>query len=567
MNLYDQMNIETKAKRIYEYAFYRMINAVKEEKERLVLIHTSNIGYEHELLKLEDDETRLCDRVADWCYHTLLVETEELVMKLFTLFNVDYIPFEGDEEYSLYMPFYRNENGKRIAYLFSRSMTQSIDWQEIKTKYHVDGIKVIAFVELGDDSDGLDYLMGFVAHKSGSRDFVQYFPIKELFKLISKDEYLAYKEHVDKFNDDVRKLIGYRTIIIPSDSSLKELKAKIEADFVQANFCAQLKKDSVHNTQIRTIENNFWNRRLINAIFGEASFAESFISSEWYYRTHDASSTLEQTAIIAGFLKSVEQLLYSLVRLSIGTGKKIRILHGEEEEYIDYCEENESTIKTSLGTLIKYVKYYQDLWDVSTFVKKYVISKLEYYRDEYRNNLFHKDNIYSTEKIEEIRANTLFLYYLLLGAMKIKDTDKEKIGIVDEPCDQEDSTELTYQMFEEWLERIFEGGVVLPKSAKLFFEVRPLGDKWELSLLTVSGLDNYGFPIDCDYPCLSDELKWDRDRKKEEKDLATVKGETVNKVVSILRRYLKNGKYSDELTEFETVYAGWTGDLDLIVEL
>ena len=38
MNLYDQMNIETKAKRIYEYAFYRMINAVKEEKERLVTL-------------------------------------------------------------------------------------------------------------------------------------------------------------------------------------------------------------------------------------------------------------------------------------------------------------------------------------------------------------------------------------------------------------------------------------------------------------------------------------------------------------------------------------------------
>ena len=77
-----------------------------------------------------------------------------------------------------------------------------------------------------------------------------------------------------------------------------------------------------------------------------------------------------------------------------------------------------------------YVKYYTELWDDNKYVKNYIIDKLNVYRDKYRNDHLHKDNIKRIEKIEEIRTNTILIYYLLLGAMKISDSDKEQLGIV-----------------------------------------------------------------------------------------------------------------------------------------
>lgn len=165
-------------------------------------------------------------------------------------------------------------------------------------------------------------------------------------------------------------------------------------------------------------------------MLGKATFAESFLSSEWYYKNHVEFSILEQTAIIAGYLKSVEQLLYSIIKLSEGTGKQIKKYGSGRSDYIEYCAANASLIDSTLGSIIGYVKYYTELWDVNKYVKNYIIDKLNVYRDKYRNDHLHKDNIKRIEKIEDIRTNTILIYYLLLGAMKISDSDKEQLGIV-----------------------------------------------------------------------------------------------------------------------------------------
>ena len=166
------------------------------------------------------------------------------------------------------------------------------------------------------------------------------------------------------------------------------------------------------------------------ALMGKSSFADSFISSEWYYRNHVEFSTLEQTAVIAGYLKSVEQLLYNIVKLSEGSGKQIRKLGGGKNDYIEFCTENEALIDSTLGALIGYVRHYSDLWEVNPYAKNYIADKLNIYRDRYRNDHFHKDNVNSIEEIEDIRENTIRIHYLLLGAMKISDSDKGRLGIL-----------------------------------------------------------------------------------------------------------------------------------------
>lgn len=536
---------------LYEYAFYRMFNHVKKAKDDFSAAQEVYVDLEREIICLEDDETVIFNNVAAASHYSLQAETEELMMRLFTLYGVSYRPIDDAKS----MPFYRIEDGKKIGYLFSYSMMQSIDWEAMRDKYNLDGIKVVALVELGEDEQTRGLIMNNIIKRSSG--FVQYMPLRELFSLISEDEYDVYMSYVKKFNCDLKRLIGYRTIVVPSESSVEELKSKFENELRSIDFDRSLAQDGLYENQIRIIKKNFWDRSLYMALIGEASFAESFISSEWYYKNHVEFSVLEQTAIIAGYLKSVEQLLYSIVKLSEGSGKQIK-KRGERTAYIDYSEENESLIDTTLGSIIGYVRHYSDMWDVNPYAKNYVANKLDVYREKYRNDHFHKDNVYEIDEIEEIRDNTILILYLLLGAMRISDSDKRRLGITVKENEAEKKQDISYNMLEEWLNRILGGDVLLSKTSKIYFEIGVWGaEHWRITFSTVSGFDDNGFPQDTNWPYIGDDLKWDRIFEKDE---------TENQVITLLKKYLEEGLYSGNLKEYSMISAGLFGHPQILYE-
>lgn len=532
---------------IYDYAFYRMYNHVKETKERFFAAQKVKKDMEHDIIQIEDDETELFDQVARGSHHALKVETEELIMRLFALYGVDYYPVGEDAKYKVYMPFCRVEGEKKIGYVFTDGILKDFNWEEIKKAYRIEGIKAVALVELGPDSETRDIFVGEKIRKSNG--FVQYITLKDLFSLIAEDEYDVYMSYVRKFNDDIKRLIGYRTIVVPSESSVKELKKDLEAELRATDFDKQLSQDGVYESQINIIKRNFWDRSLYLALFGEASFAESFISSEWYYKNHIRFSILEHTAVIAGYLKSVEQLLYAIVKLSEGSGKQIKMQGGGKTTFIEYCTANDSLIDYTLGSIIGYVRHYSDLWDVNTYTKQYIADKLNNYRIKYRNDHFHKDNVNSTEEINEIRTNTILIHYLLLGAMKICDPEKERIGIVIKQEDDIRKQDISYSMLETWLNRILGGDVLLPKSSKLYFQILRYGpNKYKLQFLTVDGFDERGFPQKAKWPYIGDDLEWD-------KILETDEVET--KVISLISEYLEKGKYAVNMKTYSLISEGW----------
>ena len=547
-NIIIDVSVDVDNTGIYEYSFYRMIKHVKQTKDKFTEAMTVAINMQRSILKLEDDETRLFDTVANASYHSLIVETEELMMRLLTFYGIGYVPFTGDEKYSFFAPFYRMEEGKKIAYVFAKSITDTLEQRIIETieeKYNVDGIKVVALVELGEDFDTRDSYK----EKEG---FVKYITLQDLFLLISDNEYQTYKSYVDRYNEEIKKLIGYRTIMIPSESSLDQMKIDLEVELRNTDFTSLLHRDGVHNSQIQIIERNFWDRELYKAMIGGSAFAESFISSEWYYQTHIASTALEQTAIVAGYLKSVEQLLYTLVRFSIGTGKTIKKKSGGKTEYIEYNEENLDAVDTSLGSIIGYVRHYYELWDVNSYVKNYVADKLNVYRDKYRNDYFHKDNITSNDEIDDIRNNTILIHFLLLGSMKISDSQKELIGIEQRPIIEDVQNGLRYEDLSQWLDRILGGDVLLSPESNIYFVISAWGsDQWELGFSTVSGFTEEGFPQDMEWPYIGDELKWDRGEED--------KNKAEEQTIELVRRYLNKGKLLGNLKTYKSVNVGWFG--------
>lgn len=183
-------------------------------------------------------------------------------------------------------------------------------------------------------------------------------------------------------------------------------------------------------------------------------------TSEYLFKTVKEGLSIDYTAVVVGYLKSVEQLLY-LLYLSAFEGasrmnywdrcnktKDFDISDSSRYRYDPFNLEKEwmqekyghrkktGDNSPEIGELTRFLRYYEKMWSVSEDGKEYVFKCLEDFRGSCRNSHFHKDNIdltqYST--VERIRNNTHICLHYLLGGFKLLDStidDKLQLGIVD----------------------------------------------------------------------------------------------------------------------------------------
>ena len=75
-----------------------------------------------------------------------------------------------------------------------------------------------------------------------------------------------------------------------------------------------------------------------------------------------------------------------------------------------------------------------------------------------------------------------------------------------------------------------------------------------LSLSTVTSFSEKGFPENVKWPYIGDELKWNKCGSEEDRF------EIEKQVIAILKRYLVDGKYSNNLKVYKSVAAGLFGN-------
>lgn len=208
------------------------------------------------------------------------------------------------------------------------------------------------------------------------------------------------------------------------------------------------------------IKDAFFTNRYMNALVGDADFAKSFITSEYLFKTVKAGLSIDYTALVVGYLKSVEQMLY-LLYISAFEGAlkmnywdrcnktdKFDINDSSRYRYDPYnlekrwMQESYSHRKKTgdyapeIGELARFLRYFDKMWSISEDGKEYVFKCLEDFRGSCRNSHFHKDNIDSTKysTVERIRNNTHVCLYYLFGGFKLLDCAIEKnkqLGILD----------------------------------------------------------------------------------------------------------------------------------------
>ena len=180
-------------------------------------------------------------------------------------------------------------------------------------------------------------------------------------------------------------------------------------------------------------------------MLSQKDYAESLITAEWLYDSMRKVQSVDLTMVGMGYFKALEQLLFELICVNKNQGYVIRRDRTQKDNKYNSAEQEgdpsrivlddesiaSNTIDTTIGSMAIFVRdYFEKIMrgDIVFKTKKYVREAVFAYKD-LRNGYLHKDNIHSWETIEEIRATTYRLFFLLLGSFSLTDNVLWEIGL------------------------------------------------------------------------------------------------------------------------------------------
>ena len=243
------------------------------------------------------------------------------------------------------------------------------------------------------------------------------------------EELLLFKKAMQTYQEEMHQAIGYQITEILNANNLAQLRTDLEKEILHFPFDRiknerflqlQSKDSSFRDLDAEDFENMkdlFLNQNRYKLLLGERDFAISFLTSEWLYKKYFAFPEMDNTFIVAGYLKSIEQLLWDIIQY-VGHGRRIKGVTIEEG--------NEDRIDKTLGTLEHFItnSSNEDLFtdtfgDSKEFIMEYLGRQLQTWRRKYRNGYFHKHCLVEKDRIDAIREETLFLHLLILGMISL----------------------------------------------------------------------------------------------------------------------------------------------------
>lgn len=564
--LISSVEIETKIdnRNLYFYTFDQLLKTVVRSRDVLSSqLHApirENIG---QIYDIGGSDFSLYNSIVSTNEYRAVSATSKLLIKMFEQNGIHYEMYPVDSMFSqmlpeeqkkmLPFPFILIENGKRVGCLVtSKSPSLAPNNIERLKEYDIDTVK---FIRLNNPKGDIAIQVFDEEMESATKQsngFIQMTLIKDFFDTyFGPDEFSVFMEYVTEFNERARTCVGFNTVIAPSDNSIAKFKKNKSEMLHSYDYLKKLPGDKCKD-QANILYDNYINCGLYRAMTGSCNFADSFVSSEWYYSINKVTNSLDQTAVVTGYLKSVEQLLYSIVRLSIDSGKTIKRKGGND--FIDFTTANEDLIDTTLGSLIGFAKHYGEIFAVNFYVKMHIVDTLIDWRVNYRNDHLHKDNLYDSKKIDAIREKAIYLYFLLLGGCKIDKSDFDAFGVASLEAEAEIHIRqfaFSKKRFEEWINPILSYG--LPKDAKgIAFNIYERDDYgkedygWDLQLTATSSYteEDYKWTFDEMYSSGHDMFCWKAQYSE---------AEALSEAVNAVKEYISNGQFSKELKRYSAV--------------
>lgn len=405
-------------RKLYEKTIRNMADSLKITVDDFYKAHNTldNHFKSHPLFMIASNKLALLENISYFTNYQARKNIADLCKSLCTNSGKEVIHFEKIKQVDFGIAI----DKKIIGYYISAIEEYMPDLTEIKKA----GIDKLVFVVLKNN------LIGTRPNTQKYRNY----PDKEMIENISLEdffnsywpgEYKIFKEYIERFNEDAEVTTGLTIAPIPTSKTLAKKAEKISIEFSTFFFEDCLSK-TFTSEEIAKLKILFSSKNLLSNF--KTTYNDSFVSSEWYFDLLvSVDGELEQTAIVAGYLKSVEQLLFSLMLSRCNDlCFKLFVKKGDEnkDKLIPLSAENKDSLLTMAGNLLTSIdKNYKEknmLNDVyiDALIGEKVQDFLHKFFKHTRNGYFHKDNIYDFEEIKQIRKEAYCAYFLLASAFK-----------------------------------------------------------------------------------------------------------------------------------------------------
>ena len=270
----------------------------------------------------------------------------------------------------------------------------------------------------------------------------------------------VYQLFIESIKNTVKKaneVIGFKTIPSLSLRYLYDFKEELREKLTTMKFegldfrivnrernkskkFLYLEKHAFNDVNIAVINSNYERNAMYDIMLGNSAFAKCYITSEYLYRVFSENEAFDYTAVVCGYLKSVELLLEQIVKIDLEypdlkkknyIGKKYSNKIYPDQKTYKRIGRNGKTFSVDLIPLNKYysennlvdynigsLSYYlcdNNRWRFSDVDENVLRDYLLCFTDECRNEYFHKGILDDFKKVKRIRDNTHFILYLLLG--------------------------------------------------------------------------------------------------------------------------------------------------------
>ena len=270
-----------------------------------------------------------------------------------------------------------------------------------------------------------------------------------VLELFGREELDAFQKSMITYKDEMHQAVGYQITEIFNEHNLGTLKNELavelqsfDYDRVKAERFAEIHSENpafrdLYGYNFNSIKNRFISGCRYQLLLGSSDFAMSFLTSEWLNKKYFSFEEMDNTFIVSGYLKSIEQLLWDIIWI-VGQGRLIRRKERQDHsgQKIPIEEERLEDIDSTLGSLNSFITDYNnsDLFESvfgngTRFVMSYLRKQLSLWTTKYRNGYFHKHNLVRRDIIDSIRDETFFLYLLILGSIALDADALSSLGM------------------------------------------------------------------------------------------------------------------------------------------
>ena len=244
--------------------------------------------------------------------------------------------------------------------------------------------------------------------------------IEEIF---GKKEADAFERAMARFPEEMNEELGNHITRIGNERVLERLRDELVGGLLDFDYSRVKKINDEENSRKAYIgESSFKITRQrfefnYKVLLGRKDFVSSFLTSEWLYWQQSRVRGADYTYIVAGYLKSVEQLLWEILLL-VRKGKYI----GPTNSIIG--DEDIQTHDTTLGALSQHIENSDDSIFNKAFanetadVRTHFVFYLNRWIHNTRNGFFHK-HLLTADRLRDIREQTYYLYFLILGTLSL----------------------------------------------------------------------------------------------------------------------------------------------------